>query len=115
MTNFKGENIKKSDAIVSKNYLLEKELKQLYLLCEQFFSFAELQLSLERVLTTSDRLAKLDQVLQMSSLEILNNAGKVKREDMEEVVQQEIARYIEKRGSVQTYIEHIDGLSKKYR
>jgi hypothetical protein len=72
-------------------------LKQLYLLCEQFFSFAELQLSLERVLTTGDRLAKLDQVLEMSNLEILETAGTVSREKMEEVVKQEIEKYIQKR------------------
>jgi hypothetical protein len=97
MTSFKGENIKKSDAIVSKNYLLEKELKQLYLLCEQFFSFAELQLSLERILTTSDWLEKLDQLLQMSNLDILDHAGKISKEHMEIVVQKEIERYINKR------------------
>jgi len=97
MTNFKGENVKKSDAIVSKNYLLEKELKQLYLLCEQFFSFAELQLSLERELTTASRLEKLDQVLHMSNLEILAHPGKIKKEHMEEVVKKEIKNYIDKR------------------
>ena len=111
MTSFKGENIKKSDAIVSKNYLLEKELKQLYLLCEQFFSFAELQLSLERILTTSDRLEKLDQLLQMSNLEILETSWTMSREKMEEVVKQEIENYIQKWWSVQSYIEHIE--SKK--
>jgi len=106
MTNFKGENIKKSDAIVSKNYLLEKELKQLYLLCEQFFSFAELQLSLERELTTTDWLEKLDQVLEMSKLDVLDNPGKIGKEDMEEVVKKEIEKYIQKWWSVQAYIEY---------
>lgn len=115
MTSFKGENIKKSDAIVSKNYLLEKELKQLYLLCEQFFSFAELQLSLERELTTTDWLSKLDQVLKMSNLDILDNPWKIKKEDMEVVVKKEIESYITKRWSVQAYIQHIDALPSKQK
>lgn len=113
MTNFKGENIKKTDAIVSKNYLLEKELKQLYLLCEQFFSFAELQLSLERELTTSDWLEKLDQVLEMSKLDILDNAGMVSKETMEKIVKKEIENYVAKRWTVQAYIEHIDSITPK--
>ena len=40
MTNWKGKSIVKSDAVIAKNYMLEKELRQLYLLVEQFLSFA---------------------------------------------------------------------------
>jgi hypothetical protein len=65
-------NITKTKATTGKNYLVEKELKQMFLLCEQFFAFAELQYSFERELSMSQWVGKLHEVLKMSDLEILN-------------------------------------------
>jgi len=46
----------------------------LYLLCEQFFSFAELQVSLEREIKMQDWSNYLDDILKMNRLDILGNA-----------------------------------------
>jgi hypothetical protein len=54
--------------------LLEKELKHLYLLCEQFFSFAELQVSLEREIKMQDWSNFLDDILTVNRFEILENS-----------------------------------------
>jgi len=43
MTNFKGEYATKSDVVIAKNYLTERELTVLNLLVSQFLDFAELQ------------------------------------------------------------------------
>jgi hypothetical protein len=71
MQSVKKEIITKKEAITGKNYLLEKELKQLYLLCEQFFSFAELQVSLEREIKMQDWSNYLDDILKLNKLEVL--------------------------------------------
>lgn len=108
----KKEIITKKEATTGKNYLLEKELKQLYLLCEQFFSFAELQVSLERQIKMIDRSNYLDDILKMNKLEILENAWKISKENMEKVVEKEIIKYSEKWWSLEIYIETIEEIKK---
>ena len=71
MIHHKKKNITFSEANVGKNYLLESELRKLYLLCEQFFAFAELQYAYERDLTMTDWVSYLDELLKMNKLEIL--------------------------------------------
>lgn len=112
MQNTKKTTITKKEATTWKNYLLEKELKQLYLLCEQFFSFAELQLSLEREMKMKDWSDFLDDILKMNKLEILENAGKVSKEKMEEIVEKEIKKYQEKWWSLDIYIDTIQEVKK---
>ncbi|MDR0771704.1 MAG: virulence RhuM family protein [Candidatus Peribacteria bacterium] len=51
--------------------MLALELKKLFLLCEQFFAFAELQYALERDLTMQDWIMYLDKLLEMNKLEVL--------------------------------------------
>lgn len=65
------KNITFSEANVGKNYLLESELRKLYLLCEQFFAFAELQYAYERDLSMEDWVTYLNDLLKMNKLEIL--------------------------------------------
>ena len=88
----KKEIVTKKEATIWKNYLLEKELKQLYLLCEQFFSFAELQVSLEREIKMQDWSNYLDDILKMNRLDILGNAWKISKEKMEKIVEKEIIK-----------------------
>jgi len=71
MTHYTKKNITISEASVGKNYLLEDELRKLYLLCEQFFAFAELQYAYERDLSMYDWVNYLDELLRMNKLEIL--------------------------------------------
>jgi hypothetical protein len=112
MQSAKKEIVTKKEATVWKNYLLEKELKQLYLLCEQFFSFAELQVSLEREIKMQDLSNFLNDILKMNRLEILENAWKVSKEKMEQIVENEIIKYSEKRWSLEIYINTIEELKK---
>lgn len=107
MHSTKKEIVTKWEATIWKNYLLEEELRQLYLLCEQFFSFAELQVSLERELKMKDWVDYLDEMLKFNKLEVLQNAWKVKKEDMEKVVVEEIKKYQEKWWSLDIYIDTI--------
>ncbi len=71
MVHHTKKNITLSEATIGKNYLLEGELRKLYLLCEQFFAFAELQYAYERDLTMQDWVTYLDELLRMNKLEIL--------------------------------------------
>jgi len=96
LTNFKGEIITRDQAEVAKNYLVELELRRLNLLTEQFLSFAELKSVEETLMYMKDWVKKLDSFLILNDKEILNNSGKVSRDDMEEKVRTELAKYNQK-------------------
>ena len=96
LTTWKGEVITREQAEIAKNYLEELELKRLNLLVEQFLAFAELQSVEQRVMYMRDWIRKLDDFLILNDKEILNNAGNVSREDMEQRVRQELAKFNQK-------------------
>jgi len=93
MTNWKGKSIVKSDAVIAKNYMLEKELRQLYLLVEQFLSFAELQIERERPMYMNDWREALDEFLKLNRLDLLQGKGLVSHQKMEGFVKKELRKY----------------------
>lgn len=93
LTNWKKEVIKKKDVTIAKNYMLEHELRCLYLLVEQFLSFAELQIELERAMYMNHWKDKLDEFVRFNSLELLTGKGSISHKDMEVVVKQELKKY----------------------
>lgn len=105
MIHHEKKNITLSEVTVGKNYLLEDELRKLYLLCEQFFAFAELQYAYERDLTMHDWVVYLDELLRMNKLEILTDKWSVSREKAEDYVRKQMAEYQEKWWSLEAYIE----------
>lgn len=93
MTNWKGNVPKTDEAKIAKNYMLKDELEILYLLVEQFLSFAELQIKLKRPLYMKDWREYLDDFLKLNKLEILKTKGSVSHEEMEKVVLSEMKLY----------------------
>ncbi len=113
MIHHNKKNITISEATVGKNYLLETELRKLYLLCEQFFAFAELQYAYERDLTMHDWITYLDDLLKMNKLDILEDKWSVSREKADEFVRHQMAEYQKKRWSLEAYIEWAEYLVDK--
>lgn len=103
-------NITLTEAKVGKNYLLEDELRKLYLLCEQFFAFAELQYAYERDLGMDDWKKYLDELLKINKLEVLEWKWSVSRENAENYVKKQMADYQQKWWSLEAYIEWADYL-----
>jgi len=97
LTNWTGEIITRDQAEVAKNYLEEIELKRLNLLVDQFLSYAELQSVNERLMYMRDWVDELNGFLTFNKVKILNNAGTVSHENMEEKVRLELAKYNQKR------------------
>lgn len=96
LTNWIGGIITREQAEVAKNYLGELELKRLNLLVEQFLSFAELQSVEQRIMYMKNWMQKLDAFLILNDKEILDNAGNVSRQIMEQNVRKELAKYNQK-------------------
>lgn len=80
LTNFKGSRPLKSEIGIAKNYLTEQELKELNVITSAYLDFAELQALRRKNMTMSDWVAKLDDFLNMSDSEVLQNAGSISHE-----------------------------------
>jgi len=77
MTNFRGNYITKSDVVIAKNYLTERELTVLNLLVSQFLDFAELQAIEENPMTMTGWIAELDRQLLGNRRELLTGKGNI--------------------------------------
>ncbi len=97
MTNYQKISVTKREAEIAKNYMLETELRQLYLLVEQFLSYSEFQIERKNVMYMKDWVSYLDDMLKANRLEILSSKGKISHKEMEKIVQKEIAKFNIKR------------------
>lgn len=72
--------ILKSDVSVAKNYLIEREIKELERIVSMYLDYAENQAARQIAMKMADWVAKLDAFLQFNEYEVLANAGKVSAE-----------------------------------
>ena len=75
-----GEKIYKGDISVAKNYLIEKEIKELERIVSMYLDYAENQAARQKPMKMTDWVQKLDAFLQFNEYEILGHAGKVSHE-----------------------------------
>ena len=80
LTSFKGNKPQKTDIANAKNYLSESELKELNAITSAYIDFAELQALRRKTMTMREWVNKLDDFLQMSDSEVLQNAGTISHE-----------------------------------
>jgi len=93
LTNFKWDYITTRDIWIAKNYLTEKELKQLNLIVSMYLDFAELQ-ALEWVtMTMQNWIWRLDEFLKTSRKELLANAGNISHKQAIETAKEEYSKY----------------------
>jgi len=111
LTNFKWDYITSRDIWVAKNYLTEKELKQLNLIVSMYLDFAELQ-ALEWVtMTMQDWIWRLDEFLKTSRKELLTNAGDISHKEAIETAKEEYSKY--RKDEDKKYISDFDKEMKK--
>lgn len=72
--------ILKSDIGTAKNYLAEKEIKELNRLVELYLNFAELQAERNIPMKMSEWIDVLDGFLKINRYELLDNADKISNE-----------------------------------
>lgn len=70
----------KGDISIAKNYLIEKEIKELERVVTMYLDFAELQASRQVPMKMADWVSRLDAFLQFNEYQILEDAGKVSHE-----------------------------------
>lgn len=100
ITSIQIENIRKSDVFIAKNYLTEKELRQLDLIVDQYLSFAELRALNQKTMTMEEWIRKLDDFLRFNEKEILKHHGKISKEQADEKAESEFKKFTIEQGSV---------------
>jgi hypothetical protein len=95
LTTWRGENIRKTDVSIAKNYLKEDELSALNNLVEQYLIFAQGQAQRRVPMYMNNWIEKLNGFLTLNDREILNNAGSVSHELGKENAEREYKRFKE--------------------
>jgi hypothetical protein len=85
--------IRKSDAIIAKNYLTETEMRGLELIVSGYLDFAQRQAERYIPMTMQDWALHLDRILVADGSELLQNAGKISAEVAREHAESEFEKY----------------------
>lgn len=80
--------ILKSDVVIAKNYLNEKEIKSLNRIVTMYLDYAENQAERGIPMTMEDWAEKLNAFLKFNEVDILQDAGKIVEEILQETISQ---------------------------
>ena len=83
----------KGDIGTAKNYMQEKEIKELERIVTMYLDFAELQAERQVPMKMADWVTRLDAFLQFNEYQILKDAGKVSHEVAMKLVEKEYAKF----------------------
>lgn len=85
--------ILKPDVAIAKNYLIEKEIKELERVVTMYLDYAENQAARQIPMKMTEWILKLDAFLQFNEYEILKDAGKIKHEVAKQLAEDEFERF----------------------
>lgn len=115
LTTWKGapdEKILKSDTLVAKNYLNEKELSRLNRLVTMFIDYAELMAEDEQLMSMQDWLNETDRFLTNNRRKVLDGKGHISREAAAKKVGAIYNEFRKKQDA--EYISEFDRQTEKY-
>ncbi|MCL4492475.1 MAG: virulence RhuM family protein [Nitrospirae bacterium] len=85
--------ILKTDVTVAKNYLIEKEIKDLERVVSMYLDYAENQAARQIPMKMKDWVQKLDAFLKFNEYQILKNAGKVSNSVAKQLAEDEYEKF----------------------
>lgn len=115
LTTWKGApdgKIYKSDIVVAKNYLNQKEISRLNRLVTMFIDHAELMAEDEQLMSMQDWLAETDTFLAMTHREVLEGKGKISHAEAVRKVNEVYKEFRKKQDA--DYISDFDKETAKY-
>jgi hypothetical protein len=83
----------KSDIIIAKNYLVEKEIKDLERIVSMYLDYAENQAARQIPMKMTDWIQKLDAFLQFNEYQILKDSGKVSHAVAQKLAETEYEKF----------------------
>ena len=93
LTSWKGVKVRRSDVIIAKNYLTEKELKALNRIVTMYLDYAEDQAERYQPMFMRDWVEKLNAFLQFNKREVLEHPGKVSAEVAKRLAEDEYDKF----------------------
>ncbi|MFN5309509.1 MAG: virulence RhuM family protein [Candidatus Kapaibacterium sp.] len=85
--------ILKTDVSIAKNYLIEKEIKELERVVTMYLDYAENQAARQIPMKMADWVQKIDAFLQFNEYKILKDAGKVSHEIAKNLAEKEYEKF----------------------
>ncbi|MGR3319334.1 MAG: virulence RhuM family protein [Candidatus Anammoxibacter sp.] len=85
--------VRKTDVVIAKNYLDEKELDGLNRIVTMYLDYAEMQAEKKIMMNMKDWVKKLDAFLQFNEKEILQDSGKISHEVAATLAESEYEKY----------------------
>lgn len=92
LTSWKGDEPRKADVTIAKNYLNEREIDELNRIVTMWLDFAEDQARRRKQVFMNDWETRLDEFLKFNERRLLSNAGKISKQAADEYA---IAEYSE--------------------
>lgn len=97
LTSYKGDEVRKTDVTIAKNYLREDEIKELNRIVNMWLDFAEDQAIRRKQVFLQDWADKLDQFLSFNDRDVLSGAVKVSKKDADDKAKLEFDRFAKQR------------------
>ena len=97
LTSYKGDEVRKTDVTVAKNYLREDEVKELNRIVNMWLDFAEDQALRRKQVFLQDWADKLDHFLSFNDRDVLSGAGKISKKAADEKAKLEFENFAEQR------------------
>ena len=117
LTSWQGENIKRSDVEVSKNYLNEKEIDALNKIVTAYLDIAEVRALNHEPMYMKDWLETIDDYLKMTRRDILSTKGRVSHLQAIKKAHEEYEKFRNKQDNLfspveQHFLESVDQLER---
>ena len=114
---FEGKKPHLKDVTIAKNYLSKEELEDMNLLVSTYLDFAERQAKKEIPMHMLDWAKQLDDILKLSGDRILDNAGKISKEEVDSKAIREYKKYTNRELSdvENDYIELIKKMNEQIK
>ncbi len=97
LTSWKGDEVRKTDVAIAKNYLKENEIDELNRIVTMWLDFAEDQARRRKQIFMKDWERKLDEFLRFNDRRVLPDAGKVSKQSAEDHAKAEYEKFAARR------------------
>ncbi|TXI31900.1 MAG: hydroxyacid dehydrogenase [Aquipseudomonas alcaligenes] len=112
LSTWSGSRVRKQDVIVAKNYLTADEIDTLNRLVVIFLEQAELRVKQQKALTLDFWRSNVDKMLAFNDQPILQGAGSVSRERMEQLAHERYETFDQKRREAERIQADVDDLKE---
>jgi hypothetical protein len=119
LKSWQNQRIRKTDIIISKNYLVHEELTELNRIVTMFLDYAEDQARSRKTMTMQDWAERVDKFLVFNDRELLTHAGNISHEQAEQLVNERYdlfklqQREAERLTAETEYVEELAALEKE--